>query len=407
MAESVMMKHFRAIGDIKTAIAQAENLEEALETCVQIIRSVTRAEHAVVWYYDREGDKKLHPAYSLGPNILAPAAIAPGEGVVGRVFEEDSPVCLLDYKAENADQAQAGFQDADIKSMLCVPLDSGYGILGCIQFVNKSDGTLFSQEDADLSEIMAMLAAIAIDENGLDLGVCAPKPVIITLRGVTKTFKNGDTATRVLRGVDLDVYEGELLVILGESGCGKSTLLNIIGGMDQLTGGSFTFMGQDYSKASEKQLTKYRREYIGFIFQAYNLMPNLTARQNLKFIAELKKDSEDCDRMLELVGLTERRNNYPSQMSGGQQQRVSIARALVKRPKLILADEPTAALDYATSIEVLTVIEQVAAAGTSILMVTHNEEITKMANRVVRMRGGVIDEIKLNRHPVKAAELVW
>lgn len=177
--------------------------------------------------------------------------------------------------------------------------------------------------------------------------------------------------------------------------------------MDSLTDGTFQFRGKDYSHAGEKLLTEYRRDQIGFIFQSYNLMPNLTALQNLQFIAELKKDSEDPQRVLELVGLKHRRDNYPAQMSGGQQQRVSIARALVKKPKLILADEPTAALDYATSIEVLNIIEQVAASGTSIMMVTHNEEITKMANRVVRMRNGRIDEVMVNRNPLKASQLVW
>jgi len=203
------------------------------------------------------------------------------------------------------------------------------------------------------------------------------------------------------------VYEGELLVLLGESGCGKSTVLNIIGGLDQLTSGSFKFRDQNFSRADEKPLTDYRREHIGFVFQSYHLMPNLTAKQNLQFIAELKEDSEDADKLLELVGLSERKTNYPSQMSGGQQQRVSIARALVKKPHLVLADEPTAALDCATSIEVLEVIEQVAAAGVSVMMVTHNEEITKMANRVIRMRNGKIDEIKINRYPCKPSELVW
>ena len=154
-------------------------------------------------------------------------------------------------------------------------------------------------------------------------------------------------------------------------------------------------------------MTEYRRQHIGFIFQSYNLMPNLTALQNLQFIAELKEDSGDPEEALEWVGLSSRRNSYPSQMSGGQQQRVSIARALVKRPDLILADEPTAALDYTTGIEVLTLIEKVVSGGTSIVMVTHNEEITRMADRVIRMRDGYIDEVMVNRHPVKAAELVW
>ncbi|MGN1095277.1 MAG: ATP-binding cassette domain-containing protein [Eubacteriales bacterium] len=407
MIDSAMFKHFKAIGDMKSSIAAAENLEEALRSCVKIIRDVSNAENAVIWYYDRDGDKHLHPAYSLGPVNQSPVSVAPGEGVIGTAFTTQEAVCALDYKAEKDISAPENFGDVDIKSMMCVPFYNKYETLGCILFVNKSDGTLFSKEDADICEIMSMLAAMAIDENELNLGVCKQKPVLIKLRGLKKHFKNGDTITHVLNGVDLDVYEGELLVILGESGCGKSTMLNIIGGLDKANEGSFYFMGNDYSNADEKLLTEYRRESIGFIFQSYNLMPNLTAKQNLEFIAELKKDAEDPEKMLELVGLSARKDNYPSQMSGGQQQRVSIARALVKRPRLILADEPTAALDYATSIEVLSVIEQVAASGTSILMVTHNEEITKMADRVIRMRGGKIDEIIINRHPVKATELVW
>ena len=224
---------------------------------------------------------------------------------------------------------------------------------------------------------------------------------------MTKVFGQGDTQIQILKGVNLDVREGEFLVILGESGCGKSTMLNIIGGMDQLTGGSFIFDGEDYSHADEKTLTMYRRHSVGFIFQAYNLMPTLTAKENLEFIGELCEDPMDAEAALERVGLLGRKDNYPSQMSGGQQQRVSIARALMKKPRLILADEPTAALDYETSIEVLTVLEEVIKAGTTMLMVTHNEEIAKMANRVIRMKGGVVAEIIVNRHPAAAKELVW
>ena len=407
MKHEAIFQHFKAIGDIKSAIDQAKTLEEALHGCIRIVRGVSKAEHAVIWYYDRDGDKKLHAAYSLGPLNLSAVSAEPGEGVVGRAFATQEAVCALDYKAEWKGEAPAGFEEVDIASMLCIPFYNKNETLGCILFVNRSDGGMFSAEDQDVCEIMAMIAAIAIDENGLDMGVCAQKPVIVSLRDVKKEFQNGELVTQVLKGVDLDVYEGELLVLLGESGCGKSTLLNIIGGLDQLSSGSFLFREEDYGKADEKKLTEYRREHIGFIFQSYHLMPNLTAKQNLQFIAELKADSGDPDAMLELVGLAGRKDNYPSQMSGGQQQRVSIARALVKKPKLMLADEPTAALDYATSIEVLEVIEQVAAAGTSVLMVTHNEEITKMANRVIRMRNGKIDEIKINRYPCKAAELVW
>ena len=336
--------------------------------------------------------------YSLGPHILTSEVLAPGEGVPGQVFADSSPRFEPDYHSDD---------DPDLHSMICVPLENSYETLGCIEFFNRVDGQPFSDEDNDVCQIMAMMAAAAIDESGLDVDIPKAKPVIISLRDVTKEFKNGETVSRVLKGVNLDVYEGELLVILGESGCGKSTMLNIIGGMDQLTEGTFCFHGEDFSRADDKALTAYRRDYIGFIFQSYNLMPNLTALQNLRFIAELKDGSLDPKQALEKVGLGNRCNSYPSQMSGGQQQRVSIARALVKQPKLILADEPTAALDYATGIEVLSVIENVAKEGTSVLMVTHNEEITRMANRVVRMRGGRIDEVRVNRHPVKATELVW
>lgn len=407
MLDLAMFQHFNAIGDIKSSIARAKDLDEALRMCAQTIRKVSKAESVVIWYYDRDGDKRLHPSYSLGEYNVSAISVSPGEGIVGRVYETQESIYALDYKAESDPPEVIGFEKADIRSVMCVPFYNQYETFGCILFVNRADGELFAEEDSDVCEIMAMIAATAIDENQLDLGVSAPKPVLIQLRNIQREFKNGDTTTRVLRGVDLDVYEGELLVILGESGCGKSTMLNIIGGLDQATEGSFHFLGEDYSKAGEELLTQYRREQIGFIFQSYNLMPNLTARQNLQFIAELKAGADDPDKMLELVGLGARKENYPSQMSGGQQQRVSIARALVKKPRLILADEPTAALDYTTSIEVLTMIEQVAAAGTSIVMVTHNEEITKMANRVVRMRNGKIDEIFFNRHPVKAAELVW
>ncbi|MGN1481691.1 ATP-binding cassette domain-containing protein [Porcipelethomonas sp.] len=396
MIDNALYKQFKAIGEIKTTISGASNIEDALHQCIKIIQEVSSAETAVIWYYDKAGDERLHPTYAKGARVFIENTFKPGDGIVGKVFSESSPAFFPE-----------GVPEENIRSLICVPLENQYETLGCIEFINRKDGSCFTREEADICEIMAMLAATAIDECGLNVGVSEQKPVIASLRRVVKDFRNGDIVTRVLKGVDLDVYEGELLVILGESGCGKSTMLNIVGGMDQLTEGEFRFRGEDYSHAEEKILTEYRREHIGFIFQSYNLMPNLTAIQNLKFIAELKKDSDDPERVLEWVGLSERRNNYPAQMSGGQQQRVSIARALVKKPELILADEPTAALDYATGIEVLSIIEKVVESGTSVMMVTHNEEITKMANRVVRMHDGVIDEMIVNRHPAKATDLVW
>ena len=185
-------------------------------------------------------------------------------------------------------------------------------------------------------------------------------------------------------------------------------MMNIVGGMDFLTGGTLLIEGKDFSHPTDDQLTKYIREYVGFIFQAYNLMPNLTALENVEYIAELVDDPMSPAEALDKVGLSNRAGNYPGQMSGGQQQRVSIARAIVKKPKLILADEPTAALDYATSIEVLRVIEDIVKnKGTTVMMVTHNGEIAKMADRVVKLRNGKIASIKKNLHPVHAEELIW
>lgn len=230
---------------------------------------------------------------------------------------------------------------------------------------------------------------------------------LLSVNNIVKNYRDGDEITQALKGISFDVYEGELLCFLGESGCGKTTTLNIIGGMDNADGGSVKFRGQELVGANRRTLTEYRRKYVGFIFQSYNLMPNLTAIQNIDLIAELARQPMDSGEVLKLVGLDGRANRYPSQLSGGQQQRVSIARALAKRPQLILADEPTAALDYATSIEVLTAMENIVKTGTTIVMVTHNVEITRMANRILHFRNGNISKIEVNEHPVHATELEW
>ena len=323
------------------------------------------------------------------------------------MFESQKAERLFEFDALQDVETAIDFKGMPVYSMVCVPFSSNNENLGVIQFVNRPDGSNFTDEDADVMEIMAMMAAIAIEENEALAASWEPGEIVMSLRDITREFQNGDIVTKVLKGVNLDVYEGEFLVLLGESGCGKSTLLNIIGGMDSATSGSFEYMGKDLSNATQEELTEFRRNNIGFIFQSYNLMPNLTSLQNLELIAELVEEPMDADEALNIVGLEERKRNYPSQMSGGQQQRVSIARALVKNPKIILADEPTAALDYATSIEVLQVMEEVVKGGTTMVMVTHNEEITRMADRVVRMRNGRMHEVTINRHPAHATDLVW
>ena len=406
--KSNRLNYTQVVWEITKLLQEAESLENALRTSLSEVVKAVGAEAGTIWFYNSAGDRRIYPSFIIGGADLTGMSLAEGEGIAGQVVQSGKTTVVKDCQK---DERWAGrFDEATgfvTKSMVCVPLINKYETIGCIQIINKKDGSLYDDADVALCEDLAMLTAIAIDGRGLNLGFAEEKKSIISLRGVTKVFGQGDTQIQILKGVNLDVREGEFLVILGESGCGKSTMLNIIGGMDQLTGGTFLFDGEDYSHADEKTLTMYRRHSVGFIFQAYNLMPTLTAKENLEFIGELCEDPMDAEAALERVGLLGRKDNYPSQMSGGQQQRVSIARALMKKPRLILADEPTAALDYETSIEVLTVLEEVIKAGTTMLMVTHNEEIAKMANRVIRMKGGVVAEIIVNRHPAAAKELVW
>ena len=402
------LNYTQVVWEITKLLQEAESLEDALRTSLSEVVKAVGAEAGTIWFYNSAGDRRIYPSFIIGGADLTGMSLAEGEGIAGQVVQSGKTTVVKDCQK---DERWAGrFDEATgfvTKSMVCVPLINKYETIGYIQIINKKDGSLYDDADVALCEDLAMLTAIAIDGRGLNLGFAEEKKSIISLRGVTKVFGQGDTQIQILKGVNLDVREGEFLVILGESGCGKSTMLNIIGGVDQLTGGTFLFDGEDYSHADEKTLTMYRRHSVGFIFQAYNLMPTLTATENLEVIGELCEDPMDAEAALERVGLLGRKDNYPSQMSGGQQQRVSIARALMKKPRLILADEPTAALDYETSIEVLTVLEEVIKAGTTMLMVTHNEEIAKMANRVIRMKGGVVAEIIVNRHPAAAKELVW
>ena len=402
------VNYTQVVWEITSLLQESESLEEALRVSLGMVVRAVDAEAGTIWFYNKKGDGRIYPSFWIGGADLTGMSLATGEGSAGAVVEQGTTTVVKDCQS---DKRWAGRFDKKTgfvtKSMICVPLINKYEVIGCIQIINKNDGSLYTDADVDLAENLAMLTAIAVDAKGLNLGFTEEKPILVSLRNVTKTFGKEENQVQVLRGVNLDIREGEFLVILGESGCGKSTMLNIIGGMDQPTSGSVIFDDKDYAKACEEELTLYRRNSVGFIFQAYNLMPTLTAEENLNFIGELSDNAMPAAEALKSVGLYEKRNNYPAQMSGGQQQRVSIARALVKRPRLILADEPTAALDYETSIEVLTVLEEVIKSGTTLLMVTHNEEIAKMANRVIRMQGGVVAEVTMNNRPASAKELVW
>lgn len=402
------VNYTQVVWEITRLLQEAESLEDALRVSLGMVVGAIGVEAGTIWFYNKNGDGRIHPSFWIGGADLTGLSLAAGEGIAGAVVEQGKTTVVKDCQS---DKRWAGRFDEKTgfvtKSMICVPLLNKYEVIGCIQIINKKDGTLYTDADVDLAENLAMLTAIAVDARGLNLGFAEEKPILLSLRNITKTFGKGENQVQVLKGVNLDIREGEFLVILGESGCGKSTMLNIIGGMDQPSSGAVIFDGKDYANASEGEMTAFRRNAVGFIFQAYNLMPTLTAEENLDFIGELSDNAMTALEALESVGLYEKRMNYPAQMSGGQQQRVSIARALVKRPRLILADEPTAALDYETSIEVLTVLENVMKSGTTLLMVTHNEEIAKMANRVIRMQGGVVAEVIMNNRPVSAKELVW
>ena len=398
----------RATWQIMEQLLEVEDLESALSGSLEIIVNTLNSEAGAIWLLDPKTDR-LSPLYHIGPADISNLMGEYGLGIEGVVTKTGKSVIVED--AVNDPRFDGGvFDDNGLitKTMICVPLNNLREVIGCVQIVNKKDGSLYDEEELRLCEQMASLAAITIDEKGLLVDLSEKKEVLAVLKDVIKEFPSGDGVSRVLKGINLEVYKNEFVVVLGESGCGKSTMMNIIGGMDFLTDGTLTIEGKDFSHPTDAELTAFRRQYVGFIFQSYNLMPNLTALENVRFIAELVSDPMPSEEAIAKVGLTDRSGNYPSQMSGGQQQRVSIARAIVKRPKLILADEPTAALDYTTSIEVLKVIEEIVRNdGATVMMVTHNPEIAKMADRVVKVRGGKIASIRRNMHPLHAEELVW
>ena len=232
---------------------------------------------------------------------------------------------------------------------------------------------------------------------------------LLEIKNLKKYYGKGDSLVKALNDVSFDVYEGEMLVLLGNSGCGKSTLLNIIGGMDSPSEGQVLLNGVDITRYKDKELTKYRKEKIGFIFQFYNLLPDLTALENVK-LSLSKKDSEHLsEKTLELVGLGDQKmKQYPSQMSGGEQQRVSIARALVKNADIILCDEPTGALDDETGRKILQLLQDIVRKqGQTMLIVTHTTQIADMANRVITLRNGKIIKEKVNEHPIDAKDIDW
>jgi putative ABC transport system ATP-binding protein len=232
--------------------------------------------------------------------------------------------------------------------------------------------------------------------------------VTLQARGLTRLYRTGEVVVHALRGIDLDLFHGELLVLLGPSGSGKSTLLNILGGLDVPTSGSVRFRDHDLANADEKVLTSYRREHVGFVFQFYNLVPSLTARENVALVTEISARPMQPAEALEVVGLGERMDHFPAQLSGGEQQRVAIARAIAKRPEILLCDEPTGALDSQTGILVLEAIDRVnRELGATTAVITHNSVVAGMADRVIELADGRIAAMRRNQVRLAPREMTW
>ena len=249
---------------------------------------------------------------------------------------------------------------------------------------------------------MAAPAVLAITHD-----TSARAPVFVA-RGVTKVYDMGEVQVQALRGVDFDLARGEFVVLLGPSGSGKSTLLNILGGLDTPSAGDVVYAGQNLTRANDAELTTYRRRNVGFVFQFYNLIPSLTARENVALVTELVDDPMRPEDALALVGLGQRLDHFPAQLSGGEQQRVAIARAIAKRPTVLLCDEPTGALDVATGVHVLeAIVTANNKLGTTTLLITHNADIARIGDRVVRFADGHIRSIEENEKRIAPSELTW
>ena len=230
----------------------------------------------------------------------------------------------------------------------------------------------------------------------------------VKLENITKIYHMGEVEIRAVDGIDFSIEKGEVVVIVGPSGAGKTTVLNILGGMDTASSGHITVDGQDITKYSARQLTGYRRDDIGFVFQFYNLIPNLTALENVEMALQICKNPLDAKTVLKEVGLEQRMDNFPAQLSGGEQQRVSIARALAKNPKLLLCDEPTGALDYNTGKAILKILQDMCREkGMTVIVITHNSALAPMADRLIKIKNGKVSSMKVNENPVSIDEIEW
>lgn len=402
---------YEVIGKIQKRVVSNGKLEDTLQECFSILIEYLNVENIICWYFNEKEDK-FHPLYFMSNYDFTKLRYGINDRIIGKVFKNNISDILNDYVKGTDEQLENIFEENEIEQIITIPLHTKINKYGCLQFINTKAKGKLTDEEIDTLEILSIMIAITLDDNPNILFKAYEQKTIIAIKNLYKIYKDGDSTLNALDGVNLEIYEGEFIVILGESGCGKSTLLNVIGGLISPSKGEAIYFNDDktlnFTKATDDELCVYRRKTIGYIFQSYYLMPNINIYQNVELISELVDNPNDIMQMLKNVNLEDKSMAMPAKLSGGQQQRVAIARAMVKKPKILLADEPTAALDYNNSIAILSIFrEMVKNENVTLVMVTHNEEIARMADRVIKMSKGKIKEIRTNLCPANANDLSW
>lgn len=389
---------------------KSRHTSETMRIFLEELAAEFKAIAASVWLLDEEDNISLYAACGEKCGGLEQVVLKRGQGICGVCIEQNDVVLsedvTQDWRWESKADTLTGFHTENI---LAVPISASQtGTFGCLQLLNKKEG-FFDEGDISLIRTMADMLAKWFFESGISIPSLKKREVLVEGVNLTKTYGEGDACVHALDDVSFRIHKGELTVILGSSGSGKSTLLNVIGGMTRPDSGKVIFDGfGDIAGFKKKQQTVFRKDLVGFVFQFYNLIPDLTVWENVALAADMAKEPRPVEEVLEMMGVSHRKDHYPSQLSGGEQQRVSIARALVKNAAYLLCDEPTGALDYNTGKQILIELEKLARKqGQTVVIVTHTTSISTIADRILKMRSGRIVEEIVNPHPVSATTVEW